>query len=481
MIKTIPRWLFGCLAALFVILNAYLITIDMPYTMALPLGIVLIWALVNKLDKLLIFLAAITPFSLNIEGLDAFGGIGFYLPTEPLLAGIMLVFLIWSLGSYRFDTAIWSHPFTRVVIFSLLWLFITACTSSLPLVSFKFLLSRLWFVIPLYLIATRLFRDSKYMERYFWAYLLALCGVILITLVKHSAFGFDEQTGHYVMNPFYKDHTSYGAAIAMFFPLVIGTFFKPDLSPQKRAGVGLVLAIIVVGLIFSYTRAAWLSLVGALGVFIIMKLRIKFWIVFTAMITLAAGYIVFQDDIIRELERNRQDSSENFAEHIQSMTNVSTDASNLERLNRWSSAWRMFEERPIMGWGPGTYMFQYAPFQKHSETTIISTNFGDAGNAHSEYLGPLCESGVIGLASFLLILIVILYRAILLYYRIDDPHQRMLLMSMLLGLITYFIHGVLNNFLDTDKISVPFWGFCAGIVAMDIYQKNRTLSSAKSS
>ncbi len=38
-----------------------------------------------------------------------------------------------------------------------------------------------------------------------------------------------------------------------------------------------------------------------------------------------------------------------------------------------------------------------------------------------------------------------------------------------LGLITYISHGFLNNFLDTDKLSVPFWGFVAIIVALDVY------------
>ena len=43
------------------------------------------------------------------------------------------------------------------------------------------------------------------------------------------------------------------------------------------------------------------------------------------------------------------------------------------------------------------------------------------------------------------------------------------MISLLLGLITYLIHGILNNFLDTDKASAPFWGFIAMIVAFDIY------------
>ncbi|HQN98780.1 MAG TPA: hypothetical protein PKU86_04960, partial [Bacteroidales bacterium] len=39
----------------------------------------------------------------------------------------------------------------------------------------------------------------------------------------------------------------------------------------------------------------------------------------------------------------------------------------------------------------------------------------------------------------------------------------------IIGLITYYIHGFMNNFLDTDKLSVPFWAFYAMIVALDLY------------
>ena len=57
----------------------------------------------------------------------------------------------------------------------------------------------------------------------------------------------------------------------------------------------------------------------------------------------------------------------------------------------------MWEDKPWLGWGPGTYMFKYAPYQLSYQLTIISTNFGTNGNAHSEYLGPLAEQGIVGL------------------------------------------------------------------------------------
>ena len=92
------------------------------------------------------------------------------------------------------------------------------------------------------------------------------------------------------------------------------------------------------------------------------------------------------------------------------MSNISTDASNLERLNRWSCALQMFQEKPFLGFGPGTYQFLYAPYQKSSMKTVISTNFGEKGNAHSEYLGPLSEQGFLGaIFVFVLVLFCLLY------------------------------------------------------------------------
>jgi len=54
------------------------------------------------------------------------------------------------------------------------------------------------------------------------------------------------------------------------------------------------------------------------------------------------------------------------------------------------------QRTPVFGFGPGTYQFEYGPYQHSTEKTLISTNFGDRGNAHSEYIGPLAEEGLPG-------------------------------------------------------------------------------------
>ena len=241
----------------------------------------------------------------------------------------------------------------------------------------------------------------------------------------------------------------------------------------------MLIGVFSIGLIFSYTRAAWVSLIIAFVLFLIYKYRVKFttlaFIFGSALIMLGLSW----NTLMIELERNNQDSSDNLSEHVESISNVSTDASNLERLNRWSSAWRMFKERPIFGWGPGTYVFEYAPFQLASEKTIISTNAGANGNAHSEYIGPLAESGVLGVVSVLLILIMVYYRGSLLYHRLPKGELKNVVLVTLLGLLTYVVHGFLNNYLDTDKASVPFWGFIALIVAIDVYHSKEKLLDSK--
>src|SRR5690625_5696182 len=62
-----------------------------------------------------------------------------------------------------------------------------------------------------------------------------------------------------------------------------------------------------------------------------------------------------QDIIFNYLESNESESRGDYVEHLESISNVSTDASNLERINRWNSAVAMWQERPFVGWGPGTY------------------------------------------------------------------------------------------------------------------------------
>ena len=138
---------------------------------------------------------------------------------------------------------------------------------------------------------------------------------------------------------------------------------------------------LALGTVLSFTRAAWVSLAAAAAIWALMLLGIRLKTLVAAGVTVLVGLFLSWDALVIQLERNKQDSSDDLAQHVESISNVSSDDSNLERLNRWSCALAMFQERPVFGWGPGTYQFEYAPFQQSSLRTLISTNNGDVGNA----------------------------------------------------------------------------------------------------
>lgn len=422
------------------------------------------------LDKLLLFIVFLAPLAINIA--DQEMGIGISVPTEPLLIGVLFLFFLKLIFNSHYDKRILKHPVTIAVFFSLAWIFITSITSELPLVSLKFFLARLWFVVPFYFLGIVLFKKQSNLTLFNWLYVLGLLIIIIYTTQRHSIYSFAEEQGHWVMKPYYNDHTAYGQILAFFLPVFIGYALNTARSKSYRIYSAIVATVLLVALFLSYSRAAWVSFAAIIAVAMIIVLKIKMrWIISTAVILIASFYM-FQNEILHVLEKNKQDSSENFVEHVQSIYNISSDASNLERINRWQSAFRMYSERPVFGWGPGTYQFVYAPFQRSQERTIISTNAGDLGNAHSEYIGPLAEQGLIGLLSIFFLMATVLYTGIKVYQRAKNKEIKLYALVTVLSLVTYFVHGVLNNFLDTDKASIPFWGFFAMIVAMDLYHKD---------
>ncbi|MBL6661076.1 MAG: O-antigen ligase family protein [Crocinitomicaceae bacterium] len=360
----------------------------------------------------------------------------------------------------------------------LFWLIITSITSTDPIVSFKSILARLWFIIPLLIFGTHFFKKHENRVVFLWLFIVSCSLVVCFTLIHHSIYGFGEEEGHWVMWPFFKDHTIYGATVALCLPISLALLNQKGSPPLSKAVLILLNSILITGLIFSYTRAAWLSVfcAGIIGLLVYFRVNFKLLL----GLGLALGFVIYAqwDNIQLVLAKNKHEhTTEAFEEKIQSAANVTTDASNLERINRWDCAYQMFKKRPVLGFGPGTYAFEYAPFQDPENLTIISTNFGDMGNAHSEYLSALSESGIIGLLLFISIVASIFTCSINLYYKTPNHENdiKLLIMGIIISQSTYFIHAFLNNYLDTDKAAVPIWAMCAMIIAMSLQANDQSI------
>lgn len=466
---------FYAVSVMFILLNIwFVVKRDSLILNLLPFALILLLLAIFSVDRVLQLIVFLTPLSLPLSEVASGFSFDMFLPTEPLLFGVLLLFMMRVSADRGFDKKILSHPVSWAIWLYLFWIFVTSLTSTMPVVSIKFLLVRIWFIVGFFLLGIKLFENNRNISKFVWLYVASLLIVIAYTITRHAGYGLlNKRAAHWVMTPFFNDHTSYGAVLAMFIPFL--TFFSfSKYVPEKGKWVSRsVLLVLFIAFILSYTRAAWLSLMLAIGVWVLIRLHIRFRTMIISLVSVVAIVFIFQQQIVENLEKNDDESSSNLIEHFSSMSNITSDASNLERLNRWGAALRMFEERPVFGFGPGTYMFKYAPYQLSKDRTIISTNMGDMGNAHSEYFGPLAESGLLGMLTFLFLAIVVLYTAISTYTRLPDGYLKGIVLTAFLGLVTYYAHGFMNNFLDTDKAAVPFWGFTAMIVMIDLHSRSQ--------
>lgn len=111
----------------------------------------------------------------------------------------------------------------------------------------------------------------------------------------------------------------------------------------------------------------------------------------------------------------------------------------------WIAAWRAFRERPLWGIGPGQ-------FQHHYGRWIPDIRLDPTLHANNLCLGLLAETGFIGLAAFLAILVV----AGLLIAR-QPAAARRSSAAAAGALAAWMAHGLFDTFVHFNGISLAFW------------------------
>jgi len=360
----------------FVLVNGALIIKGVPYLSLVPLLLVGVLLVFISPEKTLIGLAFLAPISIELRSFMPSLSFSIILPTEPILLLFLVALVLIQLTPNRLPSNIIYHPVSLAIYGFLSWLLVSAIGSEYPLVSIKYFLMKGWFFAAFFFFTIPLFQNRKNIHRFFWAFICGLSIIAVFSLVVQAGRGLlSKSAATSSACPFFNDHTSYAAAIAFTIPFLALLLFSQR-SKWKQIITAIFLIFFVGALILSYTRAAWLSLFFAAGVFILIHFRIKLRTIAAVAGIIAVTFFYFREEIAVSMARTKAVSSTNLLEHLQSITNVSSDASNAERLNRWHSAFELFKERPIMGWGPGTYIFVYGDFQIAADRTVISTNRG---------------------------------------------------------------------------------------------------------
>ena len=119
-------WLY-VIAALFVAAGLFFVVKKNTYLFfALPvvLGVLLLY--IFSLDKVLLLTAFTVPLSFNLKALEA--GLAISLPAEPLLMGILVLFVARLLYNGQYDRRISRHPIAIVIYCMFIWMVVTTIT-----------------------------------------------------------------------------------------------------------------------------------------------------------------------------------------------------------------------------------------------------------------------------------------------------------------------------------------------------------------
>jgi len=377
-------------------------------------------------------------------------------PLELLVAVCAMVLLLAWVSGRGPEGSLLLHPVSLAVAIGLGWTLVTAMTSVDPLVSLKYALVRAAYIVTFFVGGLAVFSNGAVgARRVAAAGLAGFLPVIGWTVWRHAASGFAYKTSVEVGAPFYPNHLEYGATLVFWMLVLLGLAVAHRVR-TGRVGMGaLILALGFLPVLWAaHSRSAWLALIAGVGGIVLnflgvgyRRIVVIFGLAFSVFFGLFAGYFVWEgpNDQVSRFE----------------------EASFNERLNRWSCAVRMAEERPLVGFGPGTYEGSYGVFQDHREMTTHSSLKGSRGDAHSEFFSGLAEQGVVGFLMVVFLFGMAIGTGLKAVDNVKDQTQRWLAVGWTAAVVSLAVGNLFNSFFEVDRVAPLLWLACAAVVVME--------------
>lgn len=422
--------------------------------------------------------ALIVSLFFSVE-MPLFSGAAMSLPGEPLVVFLAAIGCYSLLNNFSADVADFkSQPLVWAVGSLILVWVLTTVLSTMAVVSTKYIAVNLVYIlVAVYLFPK--FYSSKEISLISILRILSYASLFfaVYAIINLLPYRFNPGAAAEIALPFFKDHTIFSATLSLLIPTFLLWRFivkSPEKKDWLQPAVGMLLLVV---LVISTSRAAWLSIIVAGGIFVFIKLNggIKTILLF---IVVSVSLVIWNwKSIESQLLINPYTSTSaegGLQEQVLSVTNLSSDISNKERLNRWKSALRMASDKPFTGFGPGTYQFQYLPYQRESEMTYISvtnpfnTIVGRGGSAHSEYLLLLSESGIFGLLAWIGVQVALIISFLRIHRSRLSSQEKYLGLALFLGCITFTVHSLFNNYLNTVQFGITWWLLVGGLLFLAI-------------
>jgi len=433
----------------------------------IPAFLLLVYLTIVDFRKVFYLLLACIPLSTEIVLPNGFGT---DLPTEPLMIGLMLVWVLYQLGGeHKLGSSFFRHPLTLLLLLHLSWVLVTTITSDLFFVSIKFFLAKIWYVVVFYFLAAMILKSEKEIKILFWVIFLPLMFTLAIILTRHATYGFSFEFVHKILHPFQRNHVNYAVTTSLFLPLVwmaLSWYKKWSWKWMMLTGGA---AILILATFLSYTRAAYVALLFALAAYFVIRFRLMKHVLALGLVVAIAG-VVYMASSNRYLDYapNYETTVSHYQfDNLMEATYKMEDISTMERLYRWVAAFHMSKANPVFGYGPGNFINFYESFTVTGFRTYVSRNKERSG-IHSYFLMVLVEQGVLGLIIFFALTFYVLIKGEEVYHRLKNPRRKRILMAFLLTTIVIDAFLIINDLVETDKSGPYFFMTMAILVNFDL-------------
>lgn len=378
--------------------------------------------------------------------------------------GIMALFGLWMMNSVREGKIKWAKsPLNLPVICFIGWNLISALTAQYYYASFNGF-GRLATYVFMYYLIVCYFREKVQINR--------LLTVTFVGAFLTCVYGMLQHYGIDWVNWYPKEvriisslgnPTFFAAYLVILIPISINLFLE-NKSLAVRVILGLLSGLMYLCLLFTYTRAAWLGLMVAVAIDVLLLVGlIGFRYISKTRATLYAGIMAVFLVLLTVVAMYQSPASMGVKQRLASSFQTQ-EASNVQRIVIWKDALTMFKAHPAFGVGVGCFEVnsKYMPPQFYSTGSGVIVD-----HSHNELLEQAAETGVVGVALFLWLCGTCIWMVVRVMRNSNDDYRRYLAGGLLCGLIAFMIQNMAGLTMRYTFGGMLFWMALAIIAVIE--------------
>ncbi|MCA9402071.1 MAG: O-antigen ligase family protein, partial [Candidatus Omnitrophica bacterium] len=238
-------------------------------------------------------------------------------------------------------------------------------------------------------------------------------------------------------------------------PILIAMLLAGQDFNKWKWPIGGILALLNWALIVTFSRGAWISLlISVVCLWLLMyrthQLKTTYFMCFFGFFAVTASLIYFAND----LKEYTQLFSMNRMGAVQ------------WRIGIWKTAWGMFIDRPLFGHGINTFMTVYQGYRENSA--------GSPTYAHNVFIQIAAETGILGIGSFLWLLVALLRETQQQMKRAVSKGSPLvfLLIGLSVSMAALLIHANIETSFYHLQLSAYIWFLIGILIALNNYIKN---------